>query len=56
MKKTGEIKEIKAQNPYLKRNLKFLRECCELTQQEIANALRIDRSTYTYWERGRTLP
>lgn len=56
MKKTGEIKDIKAQNPYLKRNLKFLRECCELTQQEIADALRIDRSTYTYWERGRTLP
>ncbi len=51
-----KICKIKAQNPYLRKNLKCLRECCELTQQEIANALYIDRSAYTYWECGKSTP
>lgn len=41
------ICKIKAQNLFLIRNLKFLRECCGVTQQQIANALCVDRSTYT---------
>lgn len=51
-----KICKIKVQNPYLRKNLKYLREYCELTQQQIANALCIDRSTYTYWERGKITP
>jgi transcriptional regulator with XRE-family HTH domain len=51
-----KICKIKAQNPYLRKNLKYLRECCQLTQQQIANALYIDRSTYTYWECGKITP
>lgn len=27
--------------------LKYYRESCELSQQQIANALNVDRSTYT---------
>lgn len=38
------------------KNLKFLRECFELTQQQVASELHIDRSTYTYWEVGTTMP
>lgn len=52
MKKT---EELKIQNTLCK-NLKFLREFCELTQQQIAYDLHIDRSTYTYWECGKTMP
>ncbi|MCI8360280.1 MAG: helix-turn-helix domain-containing protein [Clostridiales bacterium] len=37
-------------------NLKLLREQHELTQKQVADALNIERSTYTYYERGRTLP
>ncbi len=48
--------ENKIQNPFLRKNLKFLREYCELTQQQIADILHIDRSTYTYWERGKATP
>ena len=51
-----KISKIKPQNPYLRKNLKYLRECCQLTQQEIANALYIDRSAYTYWECGKSTP
>lgn len=51
-----KICKIKAQNPYLRKNLKYLRESCQLTQQQIANALYIDRSTYTYWECGKITP
>ena len=36
--------------------LRRLREKTEYTQQQIANALHIDRSTYTYYETGRTTP
>ena len=36
--------------------LKMLRKRFEMTQKEVADALRIDRSTYTYYEIGRTKP
>lgn len=38
------------------KNLKFLREYFELTQQQVASELHIDRSTYTYWEVGTSTP
>lgn len=36
--------------------LKKLRENCGYTQQQVADALNIDRSTYTYYETGKTTP
>lgn len=36
--------------------IKILREKLGLTQSEIAECLGIDRSTYTYYENGRTIP
>ena len=36
--------------------LKRLRENFNLTQQQVAEALGIDRSTYAYYELGRTTP
>lgn len=36
--------------------LKLLRENCGYTQQQIANTLNIDRSTYAYYETGKTFP
>ena len=37
-----------------KKKLKRLRENFNLTQQQVAEALGIDRSTYAYYELGRT--
>jgi len=36
--------------------LKQLRQQCELTQKQIADTLSIDRSTYSYYETGKTSP
>lgn len=36
--------------------LRMLREKQGFTQQQVANALGIDRSTYTYYEMGRCQP
>lgn len=36
--------------------LKYYRDNCELSQQQVANILNIDRSTYTYYETGKTTP
>ena len=36
--------------------IKILRTKFGLTQKEIANALKVDRSTYTYYELGKTTP
>lgn len=36
--------------------LKLLRTKLGLTQLEVANALDVERTTYTYYELGRTLP
>lgn len=40
----------------LSERLKYLREARELTQSEIAALLCIDRSTYSYYELGKTEP
>lgn len=37
-------------------NLKFYRQNSGLTQQQVADALHIERTTYTYYETGKTLP
>lgn len=37
-------------------NLKKLRKDCALTQQQVAEALGLERSTYTYYETGKTDP
>ncbi len=36
--------------------LKYFRMRCELTQQQVADVLHIDRSTYAYYESGATEP
>lgn len=36
--------------------LKYYRESSDLSQQQVAQALNIDRSTYTYYETAKTLP
>lgn len=46
--------EMQANNvPY---NLKWLRHMFCLTQEKVAAMLTIDRSTYAYYESGKTLP
>lgn len=50
------IKSKLEKNPYLIGNLKRLRNTYELSQQDIANKLGIDRSTYTYYETGKNEP
>ena len=36
--------------------LRRLRVCCGLTQQAVADALHVNRATYTYYETGTTTP
>ena len=36
--------------------LKTYRKNCSLTQQQVADALNINRTTYTYYESGKTEP
>lgn len=36
--------------------LRETRISCNLTQQQVADKLKIDRSTYTYYETGKTKP
>ncbi len=36
--------------------LKFVRECYDVSQHEVADILHIDRSTYSYYEIGKTQP
>lgn len=36
--------------------LKFYRQNSGLTQKQVADALHIERTTYTYYENGKTLP
>lgn len=40
----------------LSQTLKKLRENCGYTQQQVADALNLERSTYTYYETGKTTP
>ncbi len=43
-------------NPYIASNLKHLRNAHNLSQYSIADKLKIDRSTYCYYELGKTEP
>lgn len=36
--------------------LRSIRKTCNLTQQQVADELEIDRSTYAYYETGKTTP
>ncbi len=40
----------------LAKHLRDIREDHDLTQKNIANFLKIDRSTYTYYELGKVTP
>lgn len=40
----------------LRKNLKFMRKYNNVTQAEIADKLGMDRSTYAYYETGKTVP
>ncbi|MDD5952045.1 MAG: helix-turn-helix domain-containing protein [Oscillospiraceae bacterium] len=40
----------------LNEKLRSLREKCGLTQEQVAKTLNIDRSSYTYYETGKTEP
>lgn len=37
-------------------NLKRLRQGCALTQKQVSDVLKINRSTYTYYETGKSQP
>lgn len=41
---------------FIAENLKKIRKKCALTQNDIADSLGISRSTYTYWELGKSRP
>lgn len=43
-------------NEELSFNLKRARQQRDLTQKQVAEKLNVDRSTYTYYESGRTTP
>ena len=36
--------------------LKYYRSECKLTQQDVADLLGLERSSYTYYETGKTTP
>lgn len=40
----------------LNERLRYLREITEIPQREVAELLHVDRSTYTYYETGKTEP
>ena len=40
----------------LKERLRYLRNLHGFTQKQVADALNIERSTYTYYETGKTHP
>ena len=40
----------------LVKNLKDYREDADLSQQKVADKLHMERSTYTYYENGKTIP
>lgn len=56
-------KTIQAERPadtlyivYLKQNLRYLRLVNDMRQSDIAAYLHVERSTYTYYELGKTSP
>ncbi|MGN0498649.1 MAG: helix-turn-helix domain-containing protein [Acutalibacteraceae bacterium] len=42
--------------PYLAHNLRTVRRILEISQSEMAEKLDIDRSTYSYYETGKSEP
>jgi DNA-binding XRE family transcriptional regulator len=42
--------------PELSQKLKILRKRSKMTQNEVANILHLNRSTYAYYESGRAVP
>ena len=43
-------------NPEIAEKLRHRREACALSQQQVADALNIDRTTYTKYETGKSEP
>lgn len=43
-------------NKELAEHLRFIRKCHGFSQKEIADKLNVERSTYTYYEIGKTKP
>ena len=43
-------------NEELAKNMRFIRECRGFSQKEVAEKLNVKRSTYTYYEVGKTKP
>lgn len=41
---------------YLSQNLRFLRKALHFSQWQVALWLNVERSSYTYYELGRTMP
>lgn len=54
--KAFEKTDKEGRNLYLIGNLKRLRNFCELSQQEMADILGINRSSYAYYENGKVEP
>lgn len=46
----------KSTDPAISKKLRLCRENCGLSQGQVANVLGIDRTTYTYYESGRSEP
>lgn len=46
----------KSTDPDIGKKLRLCRENCGLSQNQVANVLGIDRTTYTYYESGRSEP
>lgn len=57
---TGVVKKISKEESIMYSMisywLKFYRHECGMTQQQVADRLKIERSTYTYYETGKTKP
>ena len=51
-----EVKRLPYEKKSLGEKLRKLRESYNLSQKQVAEALNIDRSTYTYYEKDKTRP
>lgn len=52
MKETVKMTEKKT----IAEKIRMIRKTCGFTQQQVASVLNVDRSTYTYYETGKTTP
>lgn len=43
-------------NLFIAENLRLLRKQAKLSQKEVADLMKVDRTTYTYYETGRSVP